>query len=148
MFYRFMVIAVTGLLLASCHGYAQTRFDPAHYPRTYKQFDLTLSWRVDRSATSYTVEGFARNTRFASMHDLEITGTLLDGAGKTLSEATFFFFPNQLPMDEAAPFTLNLPLASGGTPEKLRFFYRYRAVEGGDRDHKIPYFQSFEVEPR
>ena len=147
MIYRLMVIAVTGLLLASCHGYTQTRFDPAHYPRTYKQYDLTLSWRVDRAATAYTVEGFARNTRFVSMHDLEITGTLLDGAGKTLSEATFFFFPNQLPLDETAPFTLNLPLAQGETPEKLRLFYRYQATEGDDGD-KTLHFQSFEAEPR
>lgn len=147
MTYRLMVIAVTALLLASCHGYAQPRFDPASYPRTYKQFDLTLSWRVDRAATAYTVEGFARNTRYVSMHDLEITGTLLDGAGKKLSEATFFFFPHQLSMDETAPFTLNLPLAQGEKPEKLRLFYRYQAAEGGDGD-KILHFQSFEVEPR
>lgn len=147
MTYRLTMIAIIALLLASCHGYAQPRFDPAHYPRTYKQFDLTLSWRVDRSATAYTVEGFARNTRYVSVHDLEITGTLLDGRGKKLSEATFFFFPHQLSMDEDTPFTLNLPLAPGETPEKLRLFYRYRASEGGDGD-KIHHFQSFEVEPR
>ncbi|RII28977.1 MAG: hypothetical protein CXR31_03660 [Geobacter sp.] len=146
MLLRLVVIAMTGLVLASCHGYIQPRFDAAHYPRTYKQYDLTLFWRVDRAATGYTIEGFARNTRFVSMHDLEVTATLLDGKGKKLSEATFFFFPNQLPMDEAAPFTLNLPLSSGETPEKLRLFYRYRAVEGGDGD-KILHFQSFEVEP-
>lgn len=147
MLLRLVVIAMTGLVLASCHGYTQPRFDQARYPRTYKQFDLTLSWRLDRSATAYTVEGFARNTRYVSMDDLEITGTLLDGAGKTLSEATFFFFPNQLPMDETAPFTLTLPLSPGLTPAKLRLFYRYRASEGGDGD-KIIFFHSFEVEPR
>lgn len=146
MLLRFALIALTGLLLASCHGYTQPRFDPASYPRTYKQFDLSLAWRVDRSATAYTVEGFARNIRFVSMHDLEITGTLLDRGGNRLSEATFFFFPHQLPQNEVAPFTLHLPLSPGMAPEKLRLFYRYRASEGGDGD-KILHFQSFEVEP-
>ena len=147
MLHRLVLLALIGLLLASCHGYRPPQFDPALYPRTYQQFDLTLNWRVERSATAYTIEGFARNTRFTSMHGLEITGTLLDESGRKLSDATFFFFPRQLDMDDTAPFTLSLPLAAGVTPAKLRLFYRYRAGKGSDSD-KTPWFQSFEVEPR
>jgi hypothetical protein len=147
MHYRLMLLAILALLLASCSGYRAPQFVPALYPRTYQQFDLTLNWRVERSATACTVEGFARNTRFNSVYGLEITGTLLDDSGKKLSEATYFFFPDQLDMDDIAPFPLNLPLAAGVTPAKLRLFYRYRAGEGRDSD-RTPYFQSFEVEPR
>jgi hypothetical protein len=145
--YRSVLIAILVLLLVSCHGYRAPQFDPALYPRTYQQFDLTLNWRIERSATACTIEGFARNTRFTTMHGLEITGTLLDESGKKLSESTFYFFPGQLDMDDIAPFTINLPLPQGVTPAKLRLFYRYRAGEGSDSD-RTPWFQSFEVEPR
>jgi hypothetical protein len=141
---RGIVLLTAWLLLAACHGHTTPSFDPALYPRSHPFYDLTFFWRTDRSADTVTVAGFARNTRFAYVKNLEVTATLLDGEGKKLSEKTFFFFPNLLPMDDLAPFSLDLPLKPGEQPVKIRFLYRYRPVEG-KRD-KTTAFNTFEAD--
>lgn len=141
---RIITLAIAMCLLGACTGYTPQRYDPALYPRSYRFYDLALFWRIDRDATRITIPGFVRNTRYAYIKDLELSATLLDEKGKAIGEATMFFFPRLLAMDELAPFTLNIPLKSGAQPAKLKFFYRYRLAERGYGGS--PYFYSFETE--
>jgi hypothetical protein len=109
-------------LLTACHGYSSPRFDPALYPRTHPFYELTYFWKVVKTDSAITIQGFAKNIRFAYVEELELTATLLDDSGKSLSEATFFFFPNQIPMDGMEPFTLNLPTKTRRRAGKSQVF--------------------------
>jgi hypothetical protein len=138
------MLACAIFLLTACHGYTPPHYEPALYPHTYKHYDLTLFWKTEKKDNAYNITGFVKNTRYPYVKDLELTASLRDEGDKSLAEATFFFFPNLLPMDELAPFTLDLPVKPGNRPIKIKFFYRYRLAE---RDYDTsPYFYSFETE--
>ncbi len=140
---RIIGAAVVLVLFTACHGYTPPRYDPALYPRTSKFYDLTWFWKTEKGAGAYAIEGFAKNTRYGYIRDLELTAALLDGEGKRLSETRFFFFPGPMAMDDMEPFTLSLPFKPGEKPAKIRFTYQYRLVE---QEYGSPYFYSFETE--
>src|ERR671931_639497 len=129
-----LVAALTFLMMTGCSGYAPPRYDPTLYPHSHRFYDLTLFWNVTREGTTVTIPGFVKNTRFAYVKDLELTGTLLDEEGSKLGEATYYFFPRLIEMDEVVPFTLKMVLKEERQAAKVRFFYRYRlpAKDYGD----------------
>ena len=138
-----LMLLLSALTLAGCTTPALMAPKPQSYPNMVAYYDLAISWGVTRDG-GITINGAVNNRSYYYLRDLELTATLLGPGGTSLGEKTFFFFPNQLSLDETAPFTLVIPLKQGTAPEKIRFLYRYRHAE--ERETRAtPYFQSFEV---
>ncbi|WP_298271071.1 FxLYD domain-containing protein [Geobacter sp.] len=114
-----------------------------HYPNRVSYYDLTVSWKVTRSAGKVAIEGAVANTSYYYIRDLELTATLLDAGGKEVGEKTSFIIPSQLAIDETAPFSMTIPVTPGAVAERIRFFYRYRLA--GEGPSGFPRFQDFEV---
>ena len=66
------------------------------YPNRVSYYDLTVSWKVTRSAGKVTIIGAVANTSYYYIRDLELTATLLDAGGKKVGEETSFVIPSQL----------------------------------------------------
>ena len=140
-----VVMAAFCLVLAGCAAFAlQPRQDPSFYSHVYKSYDLTFFWNIKMESSTFYLSGMTRNTYIYPLTGLEMTVTLLDGQKKELGEATYFFIPPQINVDESEPFDLAINLREGGKPETLKFFYRYRVSEKGGYGN-IPYYYSFEV---
>jgi hypothetical protein len=144
-----VLLAVITALLGGCATYPDpTRARLETLPQHYSQFDLRLAWEIKSVGDKTIVDGVAKNMRYAYMYDLEIWVAVLNDAGKVTARSVSFIIPRQLNLDEAAEFSLKLPVAApAGT--RLRFTYQYRGSDGGDR-HKFgeggtPWMQSFET---
>lgn len=138
------LIAASLFLLAACHGYVAPRDLLENCPNIRKSYDLTLCWKIARSAAGFTITGYAVNTRFSYIEGLELTATILDEQGRTLGEATNFFIPNLIAMDDTAPYSMAVPLRAEEKPARIKFFYRYGLTKldnGG-----TPNFSSFETD--
>lgn len=138
-----LTLALFALTLAGCTTPALVAPQPQSYPNMVSYYDLAISWGITRDG-GVTINGAVNNRSYYYLRDLELTATLLGPGGTPLGEKTFFFFPNQLALDETAPFTLAVPLKEGPVPEKIRFLYRYRLAEEQEK-RATPRFQSFEV---
>jgi len=144
-----VLLAITTALLAACAGSpGTTHLRLETLPQHYSQFDVRLAWETKTLGDKTIVDGVAENVRYAYMYDLEIWVAVLDGAGKAVARSVSFVIPRQLNLDESAEFSLRLPVAA--TPgTRLRFTYRYRGSDGGDRrkfgDGGTPWMQSFET---
>lgn len=131
------------ILATACANGMPSRQANVRYPHSYAFYDLALSWETKRNDTSVTIEGIVKNISYYYLRDLEISATLLDSKGKSISKETFFVIPSLLSLDQTESFRFHLPVKPGLHPEKLRIFYRYRLAEEGLRGS--PHFYSFEV---
>lgn len=138
-----LMLVLFAVTLAGCATPALMAPKHQNYPNMVSYYDLAISWDITRDG-GITINGAVNNRSYYYLRDLELTATLLGPGGTSLGEKTFFFFPNQLSLDETAPFTLAIPLKEGAAPEKIRFLYRYRHAEEQEK-RATPYFQSFEV---
>ena len=138
------LLLVLMFMLSAC---AMTRNDEvrvADYPITHKAFDITFGLKTSISTTGITVEGYARNNRYFLVSNLELLVMLVDRSGKEKAVESFFFLPLELPMDDYAPFTLELK-ARPEPGDLLRFVYRYVGMNGRDGD--ISWMSSFDLPP-
>lgn len=142
---KMLLYPVIVTLLAACTGYRPPRFEPALYPRSYKAYDLAFAWKTGREGSDLMVEGFVRNNRYAYLQGLELTLELMDAEGRELSEATFFFIPDLVQLDDIKPFDLKLPVPPDSVPKHLKFRYKYYLAGDGGA-YQTPYFYSFEAE--
>lgn len=142
---RIALYSLIFILLAGCTGYRPPRYDPALYPSRHKAYDLAFAWKTGREGPGLTVEGFVRNNRYAYLRGLELTLELIDDNGRKLSEATFFFIPDLIQLDEVKPFDLKLPVPPDTVPKRLRFQYKYYLLEEGGSGGL--YFHTFEANP-
>jgi hypothetical protein len=109
-------------------------------PQRYCQYDLVLAWEVRGVGADTVVDGVVKNVRYAHLEDLEISVALLDQAGEAGERAVCFIIPRQLRLDQAASFSIKLPVrVEPGA--RLRFNYRYQSTEDGAGNR-----QSFDVE--
>ena len=145
-FIKTVFLGAALFLLASCRAYVPPQSLPENCPFSHKSYDISFCWKVDRSVDRFTIAGYATNTRFAFIEELEVWATLLDETGKALGEATAFVIPLQIPMDDTEAFSLAVPLRSEVKPAKIRFFYRYRLTRVDD--DKSPQINSFETDLR
>ncbi len=139
---RIVLYSLMLTLLSACTGYRPPRYDPALYPHCYRAYDLALAWKTGREGAGVTVDGFVRNNRNAFLRGLELTIELMDDREKKLSEATFFFIPDLIQLDEMKPFDLKLPVPADAVPKRLKFRYKYYLYEEGEAGQI--YFQTFE----
>lgn len=113
-------------------------------PNCFARFDATLAWEVKDTAGGTVIDGVIKNTRFGYMEDVEVWVALLDAKGKPVARNVAFIIPQQMYLDEVAPFTIKLPRAEPGA--KMRFTYKYRGSDGGsDGGGMGPWVQSFET---
>ena len=145
-FRKMSSLGVALFLLSCCHAYVPAQSIPGNCPFSHKAYDLSFCWKIDRSADRLTVAGYATNTRFAFIEELEVWATLLDETDKALGEATAFVIPLQIPMDDTEAFSLAIPLRAEVKPAKIRFFYRYHLTRVDDG--KSPQVNSFETDLR
>jgi hypothetical protein len=143
-----ILVSMTAALLGSCASYPNTtKIRLETLPQHYSQFDVRLAWETKTAGNQTVVDGVAKNVRYAYMYDLEIWVAVLNNAGKVVARSVSFVIPRQLNQDEAAEFSLKLPVAAPpGT--RLRFTYQYRGSDGGDSrgfgEGGTPWMQSFE----
>lgn len=130
------------LFLGGCAAGRYETVQPQYYPATHKSFDVTFGWKKTVTATGITVSGYARNTRYHVMQDLELTLTLLDSRGNEKGKKVFYFIPSRLPQDDGAYFDIALSVRPQ-PGDRLRFLYRYKGIEGSEIS--IPWMNSFEV---
>jgi hypothetical protein len=145
-FRKMACLGATLSLLACCHAYVPPQSLPGNCPSSYKSYDLSFCWKIERGVDRFTIEGFATNTRFSYIEDLEVRAGLLDDRGKTVGESTAFLIPRQIPMDDTGSFTLTIPISAAGKPAKIKFFYRYRLTRVDDG--KTAQFNSFVTDLR
>ena len=145
-----LLLAMIAALLGSCstyHDNSRTLLETL--PQHYSQFDLKLAWETKVVGGNTLIDGAVKNVRWQYMYNLEIWVSVLDAAGKVAARSVSYIIPRQLDLDDSAEFSLKLPVATHpGT--KLRFTYRYRGSDGGERPRfggdGMPWFQSFETE--
>ena len=77
------------LFLWGCAAGRYETVQPQYYPGTHKSFDVTFGWKKTVTATGIAVNGYARNTRYPLMQDLELILTLLDSRGKEKGKKVF-----------------------------------------------------------
>jgi hypothetical protein len=112
-------------------------------PQHYEQFDLKLAWEVKPFDGATVIDGVVKNIRYFEMDELEIWVMTLDAGEKEVHRAADFVY--RLKENEAAQFTLRLPLAASGS--KLRFMYRYIGDDGGGNSGgALSWRQSFDSE--
>lgn len=148
----FLSICTTGVLAVSlwgCASYPDVNLQRlSTLPQHYSQFDAVLAWEVKRAGSETVIDGVFKNVRYNEMDGIEVWVAALDSAGKTVARSASYIMPHMLGMDAAAPFSLKLPLkAVSGS--KLRFTYRYTALEGGGNDGGVSagnWMQSFDAE--
>jgi hypothetical protein len=138
---KIAVLTAMLFILTACHGYVPPRYDPALYLHSYEAYDLTYNWKVEKKEDSITIAGFAQSTRLPYINNLELTLSLLDESGKTVSQASYFLIPPLL-TEEKQPFTVTLPLKPGTKPVTIKFFYEYHVVE---KDYGERYTYHFET---
>jgi hypothetical protein len=140
---RIMAILLMSVLWFS--GCALNRYEPIRlqdYPYSMKIFDLSFGWRYIISDSGMTIEGYARNNRYPVIQDLELWVEMLDKNRKVKAKQVFFFIPVSMPIDSLSSFSVTLA-AKPQKGDKLRFLYRYKAIEG--LDEKFDWVNSFEV---
>lgn len=145
---RILIPVMMSLLcLPGCalNGYQGVRAE--EYPAVRQIFDLTFGWKKALDERGMTIEGYARNTRYFIVKDLELRVSLVAGDGREKVRETFLFVPSELREGERAPFSVTLrerPRAG----DRLRFTYSYRFSEGGDRSdgNGGGWMNSFEVD--
>jgi hypothetical protein len=142
-----MIIRITAVLLVSLlllAGCAHNSYQPVRqqdYSEGRRMFDLSFGWRRVLSEGSMILEGYARNERYPVVQDLELRVELVGTDGSVKAAQPYFFIPANLLSGSLSTFTVNLgrPPQKG---DKLRFTYRYRAVEGNDES--FSWINSFE----
>ena len=142
--FRILVLLSLSLLLLSACGAPgqQIRKSLEEYPQQYRQFDAQLAWRITPAGAESLIDGVLKNVRYYEMNELEIWVFTLDASGHETNRAVSFV--SRLKEQELGSFRLTIPRVSTG--QHLRFIYRYRPNEGGDRyDQSTPWLQSFDV---
>jgi hypothetical protein len=140
------------LTTAACSTYRR-EFDanPPFAPHYYRSFDVEVAWRTERTGPDVRLSGAVTNHRYAYLRDLELTARLLDEKGNIVARKTIADFPTYIPAGNSAPFQLDLSLANGRSPARLRFSYTYFLAEeppavmgyGGYDD--VPHFGTFDA---
>jgi hypothetical protein len=142
---KFRLAVVLLILLLSLVGCAHNSYQPVRpqdYPESKKMFDLSFGWRRVLSENSMILEGYARNERYPLVQDLELRVELIGADGGKKAAQVYFFIPPGLLSGSMSAFSVNL----GVLPQKgdrIRFNYRYRAVEGNDES--FDWINSFEA---
>lgn len=140
-------VMVSLLCLPGCalNGYQGVRTE--EYPAVRQIFDLTFGWKRTLHEQGMTIEGYARNTRYFIVRDLELRVALVAADGRERARETFLFIPQELREGERAPFSVTLK-ARPQSGDRLRFIYSYRFSEGGDRSdgNGGSWMNSFEVD--
>ena len=147
--YRYLCALVALIVsLAGCATYPDlNRQRLENLPHHYSQFDALLSWEERPVGDQLLVDGVYKNIRWDYEDNIEIWVAVLSPAGKILARSVSFVIPQELRLDEMAPFSLKLPVrAAPGL--KLRFTYKYRASEGSSQEGagRIDWMQSFDTE--
>lgn len=116
-------------------------------PPQYKNFDAVVRWQTAQEEGKLIIKGSIKNTRFPAMVGLEMQVDVVGAGGKKIATDRQLLIPDRLLQDDAAEFTLKAKLPIGVAPEKLRFTYRYRALENGsDKPFDMPFdMQTFEA---
>lgn len=138
-------LAVLFAMVAGCATVGWQPLPDRTYRNSYAFYDLKISWETIRDNTAVTISGILKNQSYYYLREPELTATLLDAEGNFVADGTFFFFPNQLALDETAPFTIRIPLGQEQALDRIQFTYRYRLAEEGR--HGSPRFHSFEAKP-
>lgn len=115
------------------------------YPAVMRIFDLTFGWKKALDERGVAIEGYARNTRYLIIRDLELRVALVAGDGREKARETFLFVPSELREGDAAPFSVTLKARPQGG-DRLRFIYSYRFSEGDDHSKGDSWMGSFEVD--
>ena len=131
------------MLLNSCATYHNDNLERMQtLPHHYSQFDATLAWEVRTANGSTTIDGIVKNIRYYMMNELEIWVWSLDDHDLEVHRSTAFV--SNLKENEAAQFSLKLPLLASGT--KIRFLYRYIGHDGGSKSGDASWWsQSFDA---
>jgi len=130
------MIRITLILIAAFLGACATYHDTSSQrlpalPQHYSQFDVQMGWETRPIGEHTVVDGVVKNVRYAYMYDLEVWVAVLDSKGKELARSVSFIIPQQLYLNQTAPFSVKLPVsAPSGT--RLRFTYEYLGSDGGD----------------
>src|SRR6185369_81078 len=140
------------LAMAACSTYPR-EFDanPPFAPHYYRNFDVEVAWHAERTGQEIRLSGAVTNYRYAYLRDLELTARLLDDKGNVLARETVADFPNYIPSGKGAPFQMDLTLAEGTVPARLRFNYSYLLTEeppafrGYGEYENIPHFGNFDA---
>ena len=139
-----LIVVLLLLMMSGCATYRSDNLERMQtLPQHYAQFDLELAWDVKPVDGSTVIDGIVKNIRYYEMDELEIWVLTLDAEGKVVHRAADFVY--RLRKDEAARFTLKIPLPAPGS--KLRFTYSYVGSDGGgDSSGGVTWVQSFESE--
>jgi hypothetical protein len=142
---KHLLLLLVTLTVAGCAtGTDYNRQRLATLPQHYRQFDVVMAWEMKDIPSGTVIDGVVQNVRYAYMNDLEVSVFPLDPQGKAMSRAVAFVIPNQIPRDGTAPFTIKLSKRlPPGSP--LRFTYKYRYDEGGERGGGGDWMQSFDA---
>lgn len=143
--FRFIALMTLLALMTGCIAAERSTIPDHTYRNSYSFYDLMVSWETTSNKGGVIINGTLKNQSYYYLREPEITTILLDVDGKAFAEGTFFFFPNQLALDEIAPFTIQIPVNEGQLPYTIRFTYRYRLAEEGW--FGSPRFHSFEAKP-
>ncbi|UFS71657.1 hypothetical protein LPW11_05545 [Geomonas sp. RF6] len=127
---RFILLLAFAAAIFGCAGQAKTT-PLTNFPNRADRFDIRFAWETHATAGSLTVEGVAKNVRYAYVEDLSLQISLLDRNQRVLAQETYFFIPSQIQLDDSAPFTVALK-AAAPPGAQLEFLYRYRFTEGMD----------------
>lgn len=135
----FIIVLVVGMCGCSLNGYHDVK--PDGYPATNQAFDITFGWKKSINKDSLTIEGYARNNRYFIIQDLVLRVSLVTANATEKTVETFFFILRELREDKMAPFVIHLKVRPQAG-DRLRFNYRYMAVEGSSSE---VWMNSFEV---
>ena len=139
------MLIVVVMVSVWCAGCAQSGYQvikPAEYADTHQMFDLTFGWKKTVTEHGLTIDGYVRNNRYFIISDMDMTVSVLDSSGREKSREDFLFIPSRLPMDNFARFSVALK-ARPQAGDKIRFLYRYDALDG--KDGALTWRNSFEV---
>lgn len=143
--FRRVTLTILFALMTGCAAAERSTVPDCTYRNSYSFYDLVISWETTSDDRGVTIRGTMKNQSYYYLSDPELTAALMDGDGIIFAQGTFFFFPNQLAMDEIAPFTIKIPVKEKHVPDRIRFTYRYRLTEEGW--FGSPHFHSFETKP-
>jgi len=123
------------LVSAGCamNGYSSP--DRQNFTESRKFFDLTFAWTSSISGNSVTIEGIASNNRYPLIRDLELWIEMVDNGQRVRAKQVHYFIPVGMPQDSSSDFSVRLD-AVPQKGDRLRFIYRYKAVEGNDEQFR------------
>ena len=136
-----LLVAVTLIACASQPVSPRKLFREFSYQ--HRETDLAFAWNLLPTTGRTTVSGLLRSIRHADMADLELTISLLSRDGQLRAQAFSFIIPGDIKNGDLRAFSLDLA-ATPGAGDRLRFFYRFTATDGGNQG--TTWMSSFEAD--